>query len=773
MAELGEKGGLEATDKAGLHVLEQLCEPFLLIIDNADDPKFNPLDLIPKNKHARVIITTRNLTLCQIPNAESLTLGGLGKDESLQLLLACAGIPQPLDKATTNLGYELCNVLGYLALALVVAGRSIRKHFYVSTLEGYLEYYESKRSAYSSSHEGSGGIEVMVRDEKEKGIIYPAFEISLAHLRKQDSQSCRDAIEILNIVAFFHRQHICLDIFTKAAQNRHSRAPTSTSIFARMLQSFLNRLHPPPVVPDFLRSVSREKDVHRAREGISELASLSLINMESSTTEFSLHPLVYAWARDRLGEGDQKVWARIAFNVLAETIKLPPEGNTPNHVHADEKHNHDKFHRSLLPHLDSCLPLCSIDIPNYDDMLPRAQLYLSPYLLPTFVHILKEQAAGMAKLGYVYGECGRFKESLQHLQKVERLLYRSLGPGNSRTMTIMLGLAKIHWALGQLDEAIRLQKIVVSARERLLGLSNVETLVAMDELGRSYWLNGQYKEALEQAERTKTQMNLTLGSDDRRTLVAMDRYGVALQSWHKFPDSARIHRGVLKIRDKKLGPYHLETLESKNNLAMALMDLKEFDEAHALMDEVYNERMAQLGKEHPWTLWALCYLAKIMVKTKQLDEAEHLLIGGIEAAKRSLPEDHLGVLMGKGELARVYSRQGRLVEAITLLSHTVERLEETRGAEHPDSFYGRWKLSVLHQQQGKLGEATEMCQIALQRAQRRLTEAHPLVRMIQDDLEQFQKARQPRKQQNHDTPALNGEAQGPKRRFGFRPQLTW
>jgi len=264
------------------------------------------------------------------------------------------------------------------------------------------------------------------------------------------------------------------------------------------------------------------------------------------------------------------------------------------------------------PHLDSCLPLCSIEITNYDDLLPRAKPYVSPYLLPTFLYILKEQTAIVAKFGYINGECGRSKESLQYMAQVTRLLFRSLAADNSRTMTLMLGLAKIHWGLGQLEDAIRLQKDVVSARERMLGPINEETLVAMDELGRSYWLNGQYVEALKQAEKTKTHMELMLGPKDQRTLVALDRYGVALQSWHRFHESARIHIEVLKLRGKKLGQKHLESLESKNNLAMALMDLKQFDVARDLMVEVYDERRAQLGKEHPWTLWALCYLAKIL-----------------------------------------------------------------------------------------------------------------------------------------------------------------
>ncbi|KAK5050944.1 hypothetical protein LTR84_003503 [Exophiala bonariae] len=775
LAELGEKGGLEATEKSGEHVLQQFCKPVLLIIDNADDSRFNVLEHIRMNNHASVIITTRHPSLCRDANVGFLKLQGLGEDESLRLLLTCSKIAEPWNLATETVGRAICELLGHLALALVVAGRSIQKAFHgPERLQKYLDFYNSKREAYHSSHHEQDGIEGDYRDQTGKGFAYPAFEVSLARLQKNQSQSCQDAIEILNIIAFYHRQNIMLDIFTEAARNKSSSfIGAAASLHMRLKHWVAERFCPPRVMPAFWNSASPGKDTHRARDGMSELISLSLVNVDDTTSEYSLHPLVYDWARDRLSEGERKLWARIALNILVEAIRLTSQSDTNRQECVKEAHKQSEFHRSILSHLDICFPLCSIEISNYDELLSRARLYVSPYLFPTFLHIVGEQASIMAKAGFVYGEGGRFKDSLLCLQKVERLLCRWLGTGNSRTMAVMLGLARIHWGLGQLDEAIRLQKIVVNARERNYGSDNEETLEATDELGRSYWLNGQYTEALDYAERTKTRMNITLGEDDARTLVAMDRYGVALQSWHRFEESARIHAYVLDMRQKKLEPEHLETLESKNNLAMALMDLKRFDEAENLMHEVYNQRTTKLGKEHPWTLWALCYLAKIMVKNGQLEQAEHLLLGGIDAANRSLPEDHLGILMGKGELARVYSRQGRLDEAFSLLSHTVKRLEETRGREHPDSFYAKWKLAILHQRRGEVDQAIEECQTAVQRARMRLTDAHPLVGIMQADLHQFCQTQQPQQQQEHTDPVPLSKIKGVKRRFEFRARLTW
>jgi tetratricopeptide (TPR) repeat protein len=710
---------LEGTESAGKYWLTQLEEPWLLIIDNADNPELDLSHLFPRGDRGLIIVTTRNPDFRRYATAGSVELKGLKEMEALHLLLRRADVPRPWDAATEMVGNEIAKALGYLALALIQAGTSIYRK--ICGLKDYLNFHKRYQNRYRT----------MPRLDKsfktDDDPVYSAFDVSLKFLESKPSIASQDAVEILNIIAFYHFEHIRVDIFTRAVDNRvKTESPSpNKSLASRIFQPLAERMRPPRVLPKFLKQDRKLLCPYRVRRALYELYSLSLISYDGRDASFSLHPLVHAWARDRLDPGEKALWAQIALNTLTESIVLPPNG-----LGEDQ----GELRRDLLPHLDASLAACPIQFSDYSSCLGRLQLASAFIFQQTLLVIIRDQALNAGKCGYVYAERGRFKEATTYLSMVMDILVRILGCRNERTMEAMLGLAATYWGLGRLEEAIDLQKNVVEARAKVLGPDHCKTLQAMDQLGRSYWLHGQYKEALSLQQVTTERMKATLGPEDDRTLAAMDNLGVTLGSWHRFQESMHIHRHVLCVREKSRGLSDLETLTTMNNLAMALLDLERLDEAQEMMAHVYEERKLKLGKEHPWTLWALCNLAKIRTELGSLQDAYDMLVGGIAAGKRSLSEDHLGVLMGCGNLARVYFFQGRLEEAETLCRDTIQRLEKSRGTEHPDCIYALWRLARLHERQGKVEEGVEKCKTALRRAHARLTDEHPLFTKIESDL---------------------------------------
>lgn len=709
-------GGLEATESAGKHWLSQLTEPWLLIIDNADNRQLVLKDLFPYGDRGHILITTRNRDFRNEGTAGSLELKGLKEDEALDLLLKRADIPRPWDTSTERAGQEISKAMGYLAIALVQAGTSISKK--ICDLKDYLNFYYdywSKRRALSRS-----AAEDITNDDGD--IVYTAFDISFGYLTTKNTTITRDAVELLNIVGFYHFEHIRVDIFTRAVENRRKITSSAKPTTARVFNAVISRFQPPQILPRFLKDNAETLQPYRVREALHELYALSLINYDGKDASFSLHPLVHDWARDRLSQGEKAIWGQIALNTLAESILLPPD---------DRGEGDAQYRRDLLPHLDECLAACPVRIDNPSGRFNRLHLSFAKVFQQTLLFILSSQAVTAAKCGYVYAERGRFTEGALYLSMVKEVLVQTLGYEHEKTTVAMLGLAGTCWGLGRLEEAIALQKRVVEARSKVLGPEHHDTLLAMDQLGRSFWLHGQYQEALHLQQVTTARMKATLGASHSDTLAALDNLGVTLGSWHRFQDSMEIHKQVLLLRQQRLGNTDPETLTTSNNLAMALLDLGRLTEAKQIMQEVVEQRQVKLGKEHPWTLWAICNLAKINIELNQLDEAERMLIDGIAAGKRSLSDDHLGVLMGCGELARVYARQGRLGDAESLTLNTLDRIEKSRGHEHPDCIYGLFKLAQLYELQGQIEKGAETCETALNRARRRLTTRHPLYAKIE------------------------------------------
>jgi len=723
LAKIGRLGELEATADAGKHWLSNLEEPWLLIINNADDPSLDLESLFPEGERGCILVTTRNPNFQIHSTVGSIECSGLEEREALLLLLRSADVPTPCDPSTEDAVNRITSALGYLALALVQAGTHIRRG--LCELKDYLSFwneYRRKSRRDTSPHDA-------VSCGRYK--VYSTWELSIDALERA-TEASRDATQLLSIVAFFHCEHIPVDVFVKAISNRAKtlESPRNVPFSTRCFRAVRGRLQPPPALPHFLRQDSAKPDPYRVREALSELQSFSLITYDGRDRSFSLHPLVHAWARDRLGPGGQALWAQIALNTLAESISLPPD---------DAGEAHEGFRRDILPHLDVCISACPVQILDYEAhfggfWLPFGIAFHSIALLD-----FRQQVVRAAKCGYVYAERGRFNDAAVLLLMVKGALVKSRGCEDEWTMRAMLALAQTYWALGRLEEAIELQEIVVEARTKVFSAEHHKTLLAMDQLGRSYWLNGQYHEALKLQTLTTEQMKTTLGPTHADTLAAIDNLGVTLGSWQRYEESVRMHRTVLESRQKGLGSSHVDTLTTMNNLAMALLDLEQTDEAQNLMVEVFEERKQKLGKEHPWTLWALCNLAKIRTKQGHLKVAEEMLISGIAAARRSLGENHLGVLMGCGALARVYARQHRFEEAEKLLRDTIQRLEESRGLEHPDTVYTLWKMARLLELQNKLPGAVQMSELAVERVNMRLTAEHPLGKTIRSHFTKLEK----------------------------------
>ncbi|KAK1753583.1 hypothetical protein QBC47DRAFT_453421 [Echria macrotheca] len=678
--DLGRLAGLEPTESAGKHFLSQQEEPWLLIIDNADDPSLNLTNLFPQGGAAHILVTTRVRDFRSEGTLGHLELKGLTEAEALQLLFTKAHIPHPWNVSITELGSKIAQALGYLALALIQAGTCVYKG--ACDLGNYLTVLSDARETLRAK------AELRIKTVNDAVVtVYSTFDVSLSHLMKQVTLESQDAAELLKIIAFFHFERIPLEIFYRAAASRE-REKASRPKHRTLLQLLFERLEPPRPLPAFLKGTGGGIEKHRVNFAIAELQSLSFIRSDGKY--ISLHPLIHSWARDSLNTAEGPLWAAVALNTLAESVSLPPDSSTETD---------GDFHRDLVPHLDACLKIAGNPISN-------------DVCSPTWLLILRHRVQMHAKFGWVFAERGHFKEAAAHLDIVRSMLTKMVGERDERTVAATLGLAG----------AIDLLRSVVDTRSQLYGPNDERTLQAQAKLASALWLHGHHQEALDLQQATWSTMRDTLGETHPETLATLDQL-----------ESLEAHRFVLYARTKALGDTHPQTLETKSNMAMALLDLGQREEAKKAITEVFGQRQRQLGKEHPWTLWALCYLAKVDVELGLLSEAEVTLTWGIEAALRSLSDDHLGI----------YARTDRLDEAEKLCGEIIARAEKARGSDHPDCVYALWRLARLYVLKGSRQKAIDTCQAGLERADKRITREHPHARDLESLLRDLEDTSKP------------------------------
>ena len=206
--------GVEANEHAALHWLSNLSEPWLLIIDNADDHDLKLDEYFPRGNRGHILITTRDPL-----NKLYGTIGdtffefqGLKTDEARCLLLTAAGEKQPWNSTLFNIATTIAKTLGYLALAITHAGKTIRQGY--CKLHEYLEFYERQWKKTRQRRQA-----VKTRDAADDLGVFATFDLNRQALEIRDTEASRDALQLLDTFAFLHNQNIRFEILSRAVTN--------------------------------------------------------------------------------------------------------------------------------------------------------------------------------------------------------------------------------------------------------------------------------------------------------------------------------------------------------------------------------------------------------------------------------------------------------------------------------------------------------------------------------------------------------------------------
>jgi hypothetical protein len=198
------------TELAAKSWLANTNSPWLLIIDNPDGLQKPIEQYFPEGEKGCILVTTRDpgLRTLGMPGRRYLHFTELKEDEANNLLLKAADEPTPCSTTVYNLATKITQKLGFLPLALVHAGKAIvtgicRMHDYLTL---YDEHWERARSVRSRR-----GSNIQAEDDVY-AIIYSTYEIMYQGLIARKTPASEDALDLLRMFSFFHRENIRVEI---------------------------------------------------------------------------------------------------------------------------------------------------------------------------------------------------------------------------------------------------------------------------------------------------------------------------------------------------------------------------------------------------------------------------------------------------------------------------------------------------------------------------------------------------------------------------------
>ena len=550
-------------------------DEWLLLLNNADNTTFNLRTYCPICYHGNILITTRNRNIRDFAPQSNIQISGMEPEEARNLLLTRAGLGE-LNHNVKALAMTIVRVncltssrmvsaltfiqeLGYLALAVVQAGAYISRTG--CALNHYLKMYQKLLKTYRH--------DIQQIDDYDK-TVYTTWKISFELLSPP-------AARYLQLCAFMHHDGIFEAIFYNAACNCETFVPITDKESAsfRKAKDFL----------DLFGAIESAWDAEKFLEAVSEIQSYSLIDYDAANQTYSIHPLVQAYIRTTIDNGE-----------LTRTIIRCILGMSIGWKYQTEDY---AFRRMLLPHINAALEGGTLTEPH-----------------------------ACAKLGFVYSENGQWgkAESLQVTAADTWMQVR--GAEHQSTLTSMANLASTFSNQGRWKEAEVLEVQVMETRKRLLGEEHPSTLTSMANLASTYRNQGRWKEAeVLEVQVMETRKRL-LGEEHPSTLMSMANLASTFWNQGRWKEAEVLEIQVMDTSKRLLGEEHPDTLTSITNLALTYRNQGQWREAEVLEVQVMETRKRLLGAEHPDMLTSMANLGH----TLKLQDHDAQDIGELDEA---------------------------------------------------------------------------------------------------------------------------------------------
>ena len=247
-------------------VLANIYEPWLLILDNADNPHVDYQRYLPTGSSGVVIMTSRNNECHQYATEKHITLNGLSDDEARDLLLRVAVAPRNQhqrleDQRLENDAGVVASLLQSHPLALIQAGSYV-SHGHC-TLAEYPRVFTQQRQrllAFSPAQ-----AQPRYRD------VYATFEASAEILQLSPTESAADALQLLPVLAACGPSRLPLPLFEAAWKGARAFSNTGSDEVFNLTPWHVSHLLP------FMRADCTVWDSFRLMEAVSLLKALSLV----------------------------------------------------------------------------------------------------------------------------------------------------------------------------------------------------------------------------------------------------------------------------------------------------------------------------------------------------------------------------------------------------------------------------------------------------------------------------------------------------------------
>ncbi|MFF7789262.1 tetratricopeptide repeat protein [Streptomyces sp. NPDC007991] len=549
------------------HYLDRSADPWLLVLDNADDPTvLEGGAWLRSSDRGTVLVTTRHATspLWRAPGVHRHALGVLPLEEAARVLCDLAPDAGDLESAR-----KVAERLGRLPLALTLAG----SHLAHQLLESWsMDEYARKLGEESTTivdrgASGRGG-------GQSRRLVGRTWQLSLDTLAEQ---GLPEATTLLRLLSFLAADPVPLSVLAPVARGEVTLAGLEPALRAEQLEPALR--------------------------GLIDHSLAELVEVDG-TRCVRAHGVLL----DSVAEGVPQDRRAIVADSAAALLEaaLPDEGSGSPETRSRLA--------LLAPHATRLLAVAGDERTATLAVRVLGQVYESGdyaaalALAPSVVQAVQGTLGPGHRLvlgarhlrGTALFRMGRFAEAEASHREVLERREALFGADDVDTLHSCAALSQSLDLLDRDEEAESWGRRALDGYRRMLGEESAEALFIWCGLIEILPQLGKEREFTKEGPALVAACERALGPDHPTTVLARHDYAGGLFEFGRHEEAEPLARRVLADRYRLQGPDHPLTLSATSLTARIAHGLGRIDEAIGIMKELSERRARVLGHEHPF-----------------------------------------------------------------------------------------------------------------------------------------------------------------------------
>ena len=300
---------------------------------------------------------------------------------------------------------------------------------------------------------------------------------------------------------------------------------------------------------------------------------------------------------------------------------------------------------------------------------------------------------------------GLWNEAEKYYCTALTLRLRRPGPADPGTLAIRHNLAYLKRDQGRLSEAESDLVKIADDTVVILGADHPNTLATRHELARVMRDLGKVDLAENEAADLVSEMASILGDEHENTLAARHEHARSLHQKGLLDDAKAEFESLILTAINVLGETSEIATNARYELASVMWSMGDFSRAQRQFEAVLELEIQTLGSEHPSTLVTRAKISQVRVDNGEIDDAEVELRHVLAAWSRIGYENHPHALAARNVLAGVMMTRGDLSASETEFRHIAAATEAALGADHAETIQSWENVAFALQAQGKLVDA--------------------------------------------------------------------